>query len=372
MTYRFTVLIDVPQELLKICYQEREADHESILGAYLRTFEKRAFDEKTTNRTKIFLNSVFERILVGQPEGGCQRHLLISDLLNPVGAEIIDLFVSSISKHEYSRTTQMKYLGEIRRLCDFVIQRPYIPGRSVVSITQKYGAPCQPVSRYDYPSHAVEDPDVDPALIDDALRKFLDFVRVHYLSRQRKKDVARRNYAMVVIGVTSGVRANELAHLDVDDLRYDENRIWVRFGKGHRGSGKRHRVTLFTKFGQETIRVYLNHTRPGLEAPNKDSRALFLTSGGKRITYGAMRYALGRIIDLAREAGLEIPEPFTWHDTRRTFATGNLHKRPGDVLRVSAYMGHTGLGTLHRYIRPHRKSLRQATKNVIARVSPQQ
>src|SRR6266404_3560383 len=60
MTYRFTVLIEVPYHLESIPFEERKADHDAVLRAYFRTFEKRAFDEKTNRRTELFLTSFFE------------------------------------------------------------------------------------------------------------------------------------------------------------------------------------------------------------------------------------------------------------------------------------------------------------------------
>jgi len=370
MTYRFTVLMEPAKHLEQIPFNERKADHESILRAYLRTFEKRNFDEKTNQRTETFLTKFFESILI-KSSRGTSRQLLISDLLDPSGTEIIDLYATSLSQYEYARTTRITYLGNIRRLFDFIIQRPYIPGRKPISITEKYGAPCQPVTRYDYPGHTVNDPNVDPALIGERLTQFLDFLRVQYVRSHPKPRLAERNYTIMVLAVTSGMRADELTRLDVDDLRWDEKRIWVRFGKGHCGSGKRRRLTVFTKFAQETLRVYLSQTRPLFLSSISDDCALFLTEHGDRITYGAMKNALKKIVRQTHAAGLEIPKPFGWHDSRRSFATGNLHKSPNEVVRVADFMGHSSMGTLNRYVRPHRQMLSRAMHTVIDRFSPE-
>src|SRR5258708_28495553 len=246
MPYPFTVLIEVPQEIAAVHYEQRKADHDSVMAAYFRTFDKRGLDEKTADRTQKFLSCFFESILIRYPAGDPQGHILIWELLHPFGNEIIDLYTSSLSKYEYSRGTQIKYLGEVRRLCDYVIQKAYIPGRTPIAIAERYGTPGQPVTRYDYQAHAVDDPNVDPALIEDSLRYLLDFVRVDYVKKSRNQELARRNYVLIVVAVTSGVRANELCHLDIGDIRFDEGRIWVRFGKGCKASGKRHRLTILT------------------------------------------------------------------------------------------------------------------------------
>jgi site-specific recombinase XerD len=370
--YRFTVLGDVPTEFQKVSYEERLGDHEAVLRAYLRAFEKRAYTEKTTKRADEFLRSVFERILVQDASRGPgQTHLLVWDLLHPtLGPDVVDLIATSLNKFEYSHSTRMGYLGQIRRFCDFIMKRPYIPGRTPVAIVEKYGAPSQPVSTYECPTHSIDDPPVDPALIGGELKQFLDFVRVYYVSQNQKKHVAQRNYALIALAVTSGVRANELVHLDLDDLQYEKEQVLVRFGKGHKGSGKRQRLTIFPPFAQLTMQVYITHVRPQLGQPDTANRALFLCEGGNRITYDSMRAALDSIVELARDASMELPNPFTWHDSRRSFATGTLDARPQDILKVRGYLGHTGLGTLHRYVRPGRKALQKATNFLIARALP--
>jgi integrase len=214
-----------PQELTAVPYELRKADHDLVLAAYLRTFEKRGFEEETSERTRKFLDSFFKSILIRYPEGDPQQHILIWDLLHPYGSEIIDLYAASLSKYTSTRGTQIKYLGEIRRLCEYTIQKAYIPSRTPVAIKERYVTPSQPVTRYDHPVHAIDDPNVDPALIGDSLRHLLDFVRVDYVKNSRNKDLARRDYVAIVVAVTSGVRANELCHLDVDDIRFEERRI---------------------------------------------------------------------------------------------------------------------------------------------------
>lgn len=369
MPHPFTVLIEVPHALSDVPYEQRKADHDSVVAAYLRTFDKRGLEEKTSDRARKFLNSFFESIRIRYPAGDPQTHILIWDVLHPLGNEIIDLYAQSLSKFEYKRGTQIKHLGELRRLCDYAVQKAYIPGRSPIAISERYGTPSQPVTRYDHPVHATDDPNVEPALIEESLRYFLDFVRVYYIKKTRNKDIARRNYALIVVAVTSGVRAKELCHLDIDDIRFEEREIWVRFGKGYKGSGPRQRLTILNDFCAQTIRVYLKHTRPTF-ARAAATQALFLTQRGNRVTYGAMRGALNKIVRLARQANIEIPNSFAWHDPRRSFTTGLAEKYPGELVRISGLLGHTGLGTIHRYIRPSKRALRDVAKRVAHKLSP--
>src|SRR5258708_13134745 len=106
--------------------------------------------------------------------------------------------------------------------------------------------------------------------------------------------------------------------MEISDIRFDEGRIWVRFGKGCKGSGKRQRLTVLTEFAAQTLRVYLKHTRPVLARADIATEALFLTQRGKRMTYGAMREALDRIVDLAKETQIEVPNSFGCHTQPRS------------------------------------------------------
>jgi integrase len=236
---------------------------------------------------------------------------------------------------------------------------------------EKYGVLAQPITPYDYPVHGIDNANLDPAITGDELNRFLNFVRLDYIGHNQKKHTAQRNYAMIVLAVTGGMRANELVNLDLDDLRYGEYRVWIRFGKGYKGSGKRQRLTLFTPLAQATLRVYEANTRPNLGKVSVNNRALFLSETGERITYDGIRLALEVIVEAARKAGVELPTPFGWHDLRRSFATEYLEKWPQHIVTLAGYMGHTGLGTLHRYVRPSRKAFQRATNAVIARIIPQ-
>ena len=146
MPHPFTVLTEVPPELAAVPYEQRKTDHDLVLAAYLRTFEKRGFEEETCGRTRKFLDNFFKSILIRYPAGDAQQHILIWDLLHPYGSEISDLYAASLSKYTSKRGTQIKYLGEIRRLCEYTIQKAYIPCRTPIPIRERYGTPSQPDS----------------------------------------------------------------------------------------------------------------------------------------------------------------------------------------------------------------------------------
>ena len=129
----------------------------------------------------------------------------------------------------------------------------------------------------------------------EQLFQFYDFVRLEYIGHNQKKLPASRDYTMIVVAAESGLRADEIRHLDAlgphRDLFYERNCIQTRHGKGTKGSGKRVRKTIFTPFAQDTMRIYEERIRPNFPDAKTDP-ALFLTESGERITYKAMWHNL--------------------------------------------------------------------------------
>ena len=127
---------------------------------------------------------------------------------------------------------------------------------------------------------------------------------------------------------------------------------------------------MLTDFAAQTLRVYLKHTRPKFAKADVIQQALFLTQQGNRITYGGIKARLDKIVSLSKQSDVKMPDSFGWHDPRRSFATGNTDQHPERLIHISGLLGHTGLGTLHRYVRPSRRALRDAAKKVADQLSP--
>jgi integrase len=372
---KFTVLRSVEENPREISYAEKLEDHSAVLRAYFRTFEKRQYSKITLERVRRFLTNFFEGIRMEDPM--CpfgERQLFIWELMDPVdGPQIIDHFAMSFNPEDFAHSTILKYMGEVRRVCDFVFAKPHIPGRQSQSIIAKYGRLQQPVTKYDCPIHVVDREPAGFAVTGVKLKKFLDYIRVGYIGQSQKKHTAARDYAMVVLGVTCGGRADELRHLDAlgvnRDLFYEQGRVQIRFGKGTKGSGKRARKTIFTPFAQATMRFYEAQIRPLF--PNAETNpALFLSETGERISYDAMWCAMTRIVENAREAGVELPPQFCWHDLRRSFATNFLEENPDQIWLLIDFLGHLNPGTVHRYIRQSREAFESATDRVLSRYLP--
>jgi site-specific recombinase XerD len=345
---------------LRVPFSEMLADHCAVLQGYLDTHVERNHSEGTLERERILLAGWFEDFIVADqhhPDG--ERQLLLWEAMTPgSGRQRIQAFSKGLVESGLKPRTVAGHVGSLRRLFDYVVKWPYIPGDPMQRIDSKYGRIEQPVLEYDYPVHAIEPEEEDFALTGEHLRALYDFIRLVYIPQIQKKLPASRTYAMVVVAAESGLRADEISHLDVTgahkDLFYEYGRIQTRHGKGTKGSGKRIRKTIFTPFAQDTMRVYVEKIRPGF--PNANSNvALFLSESGTRLTYKAMWQNLRNIEQAARKAGLDLPPRFGWHSLRRSFATEFAEKHPKKLWLLMEMLGHISPSTLHHYIK-HTKS----------------
>ena len=365
--------IEIPP--LPIPFSQMLADHHSILQGYLDTHVTRNHSDRTIVGESRFLHGWFEGFIVADdnhPEG--ERQLLLWEAMAPVlGRRRIIEFSKGLIETGLKPRTIHGYLGSLRRLFEYVLEYPFIPTTEVEPIVSKYGRIEQPVLEYDYPPHVLDQEQEGFVLTGEQLRKFYNFVRTEYIARNQKKFPASRDYTMIVIAGESGLRADEIIHLDAlgshRDLFYEQNRIQTRYGKACNGSGKRIRKTIFTPFAQATTRVYEESIRPFF--PNaKTNPALFLTEGGDRVTYKLMWRNLHVIAQEARKAHLEMPEKFSWHSLRKSFATNFMEKHPDQVWLLMDLMGHMSPSTIHRYVKHSRSYYDQALNNILEELFP--
>jgi site-specific recombinase XerD len=348
-----------------IPFSQQLADHRAILQGYLDTHITRNHCDYTLESERRFLVGWFESFMMlddTHPDG--ERQLFVWEAMVPVlGRQRIIGFSKGLVEAGLKPRTVQSYLGSLRRLFQYVLEYPYIPGTQVQSIVSTYGRLEQPVLEYDYPVHVLDPEEEGFVLTGEQLLRFYDFVRLEYIGRNQKKFPASRDYTMIVAAGESGLRADEIRHLDAlgphRDLFYEQNCIQTRHGKGTKGSGKRVRKTIFTPFAQATMRVYEERIRPNF--PNaKTDPALFLTESGERISYKAMWHNLHCIVEAARKAGLEVPPKLSWHSLRKSFATNFMEQHPDRPWVLMDLLGHLNPSTLHRYVKHSRAYYEQA------------
>jgi len=149
--------------------------------------------------------------------------------------------------------------------------------------------------------------------------------------------VGRRDYAIVQLLYTYGVRGGQVRMLQLEDIDWVHNQILFKASKG----GKDSRLPLTREVG-ESLLDYLQHSRPPSSSPQ-----VFLTC---RAPYHPLPYSssLSSIVERhIRAAGVDSPNKGA-HAFRHGFATRMLHQ--GHSLKAIAdVLGHRHLSTTFIY-----------------------
>lgn len=180
---------------------------------------------------------------------------------------------------------------------------------------------------------------IPQAIPADAVRKLLARV-------SRRTAVGRRDYAILLLLARLGLRASEVAFLDLDDIDWTAGRVRVR-AKGGRYS----ELPLPAEVG-EAIVAYLEHGRP-----RSTSRRLFLQAKapirgflGPSAISSIVRHALAR-------AGIDAPTKGA-HQFRHALAT-QLLRHGASLTEIGELLGHRSPETTKIYAKVDLDALRR-------------
>jgi integrase/recombinase XerD len=164
-------------------------------------------------------------------------------------------------------------------------------------------------------------------------------------SIDRRTAMGRRDYAILLLLARLGMRANEVARLQLDDIDWRAAVLAIR-GK----SGRRTELPLSGEVGQ-AIAAYLRVGRPGIH-----SRYVFLRS--KAPIQGFLgQSAVGSIVrHRLKRAGIVAPT-YGAHQFRHGLATEMLH-RGASLGEIGDLLGHRSPETTHIYTKVHVDALR--------------
>lgn len=326
--------------------------HSSLISGYMQSHRIRNHASRMMAQEKRILEGWFESF------GRGYRPLYTWEAMEPaVGrARIVD-YGKALLELELTSSTIRNYLGILRRYFEYVLEHPFVPTPGgPIRIQSVYGAIDQPVSEYDYPAHVYDGEQKGVPFDPERISDFYAILREHYITRANCRAIAARNYAMVVLAGETGLRIDEILHLETDrDLFFESRKIQTRHAKGTRGSDKRSRVTLFSPLARDTIQFYLREHRGKLLGGARTSTAVF--PAGRRwgdrqfLSYGSALAALREMIRVANQQDFRVGENMGWHWFRRIFATRFIERFPGKLYTLVELLGHSTPNTVHRYIR---------------------
>ena len=191
--------------------------------------------------------------------------------------------------------------------------------------------------------------DTPPTYRDEQLPRALPWASVQALLAQidRSTPLGRRDYAMFLLLATYGLRASEVAALQLDSIRWRSGQI--------RPSRPKARQPLVLPLTDEVGAALLDYLRLG--RPRSQHRAVFLSSRQPVLPLqaSAVGAAFRRRV---QRSGIEFPAAGT-HGVRHALA---LHLLRGNesIESIGGLLGHRRLATTGQYLRVHDDDLRAA------------
>jgi len=145
-----------------------------------------------------------------------------------------------------------------------------------------------------------------------------------------------RDRAILAVYYGCGIRRNEGVNLDITDVFFDRNLIYVRKGKNYK-----ERYVPISAGVKEDLQNYIDFVRPVLLKDN--IKALFLTQYGNRLGSNSMAARLQNLKEKAeinKEAGL--------HALRHSIAT-HLLQSGMELEKIKRFLGHASLESTQIY-----------------------
>jgi integrase/recombinase XerD len=178
----------------------------------------------------------------------------------------------------------------------------------------------------------------------EALIKACDFSQEAVTDRRRKfvmpRPTAKRDKAILLTLLDTGLRAGELCALRIADVDMKTGRVQVRPGEAGKAKGGKGRVVYLGKSALRFLWRHLAEQEDGEEA----NAPLFVGLLQRPFNPTALRLVIN---SLGEKAGVRKCHP---HRFRRTFAITYL-RSGGDVFTLKALLGHSDLTMVQYYVR---------------------
>ena len=182
----------------------------------------------------------------------------------------------------------------------------------------------------------------------------------------KQVDLTRKNglrdYVILLLLYTTGIRVSELIRIRVKDLLLTEPYTMIIRGKGNKG-----RYVPLLKVAIPHIQKYLSVMKYDCDA--RYSEILFKNHMGRPFTRQGINYLLKKYGDMARKNGTAyVPEDLSPHKLRHTAAM-ELLTSGVDLMYIRDLLGHSSVTTTEIYARTDaqlkRKAIEAASKEIV-------
>lgn len=150
-----------------------------------------------------------------------------------------------------------------------------------------------------------------------------------------------RDKAILAILYSCGLRRNEAVHLDISDILFDKERVYVRKGKNYK-----ERFVPINRRNAEILEDYIYEARPEFYQA-KESEALFINHHGTRMQGMSFANRLKVIVASTNNKTIE-NKHITLHILRHSIATHLLQKEV-PLESIKTFLGHSSLESTQIY-----------------------
>ena len=158
----------------------------------------------------------------------------------------------------------------------------------------------------------------------------------HSRSRFRLRDKA-----ILTVLYSCGLRRNEAVHLNISDIFFDKERIFVRKGKNYK-----ERFVPINKKNAEILEDYIFEARPQFSQSNL-TEALFTSQQGKRLSGMSFANRLKAIVQATNNKDIA-EKQITLHILRHSIAT-HLLQQEVPLESIKTFLGHSSLESTQIY-----------------------
>ncbi len=187
---------------------------------------------------------------------------------------------------------------------------------------------------------------LDSPKLKKALPKYLNLEQSKQLLNAVDGDYKERDYAILLLFLTCGMRLSELVNINLTDIQDDTIIIT--------GKGNKERMVYLSKECQNAIAAYLK-VRPRDQV--KDRNALFLSKRLQRISDKTVQHLVKKYLE---KAGLDTNK-YSVHKLRHTAATLMYQHGHVDLRLLQEILGHSQLSTTEIYTHVDNPQLKEAT-----------
>ena len=150
-----------------------------------------------------------------------------------------------------------------------------------------------------------------------------------------------RDKAILTVLYSCGLRRNEAVHLDLSDIYFDKERVFVRKGKNYR-----ERFVPINRKNAEILEDYIYEARPEFYQSNL-SEALFVNKNGTRMQGMSFANRLKAIVQATNNKTIA-EKGITLHILRHSIATHLLQKEV-PLESIKTFLGHSSLESTQIY-----------------------